>query len=449
MTHEHPVETSSEHRIRRLAAELFILGYPLVLMDAVRRAHPPDANRFLRLAECGERLAPGLDAEDPRVVRASAWLDLSVGPVVLALPDLGGRYGALTLIDAWGEVFATAGSRTYTDAGYDLAVVGPEWRGELPAGLAARRARTNVVWAISRIAAHDEADRAAVEDLFSRHCVLPLFGSGGALRPNGVAVAPPAQCVADAVASLGPAAFFARLTALVRRHPLRPGEREMLRALQRLERETTFPGAGAEAAAKGLRDGRALLRNAMSSDPSETPSPWRPIAERPHDSALARACGAYRHLGAAPRPEILHLVCDADEQGRRLDGSACYSLHFPPGAAPPARAFWSLAVLPGLDAADRLLWRPSFGERDHPRFNDDGSFDIFIQHAPPRAGRAANWLPIPERALRLSLRLYWPRSEAIDGRWSMPAPMRVDDLEALDGAPRGLGACPTAYQVNS
>jgi len=44
-----------------------------------------------------------------------------------------------------------------------------------------------------------------------------------------------------------------------------------------------------------------------------------------------------------------------------------------------------------------------------------------VQAEPPAADKRANWLPVkPGEPFLLNARLYWPRPEALDGRWHMP-----------------------------
>jgi hypothetical protein len=50
-----------------------------------------------------------------------------------------------------------------------------------------------------------------------------------------------------------------------------------------------------------------------------------------------------------------------------------------------------------------------------------------VQADPPPADRLANWLPVKHGApFLLNARLYWPKAEALDGRWHMPALQRID-----------------------
>ena len=414
-------------RLRRLAAEVFVLGYPLLLTDAVRRAHPLAFNQFFHLADHCETLAPGFIHEDVRTLRTSAWLDLSRGPVILTLPDMRGRHSILSLIDAWGQTFASFGSRTHLDAGCDIAVVGPDWQGELAPGLVARRARTDIVWALSRIVAHSAGDRAATRALLDHHYVLPLSGGLETIAPGGAVMDPPPRALPEQVAALDPATCFPRLEALLRRHPLRHGDQATLSAFERLDAAAALETGRnevssllAEAAAKGLRDGRAMIRGAAIAAASGAGRWRRAITARAEDDPLTRAAGAYFALGAPDPSEVLALVCGADSQGEALTGACRYRLHFERDQLPPAKAFWSLALTDPPGRSELALRRCGLSDRDGVIFNRDGSLDLFVQHDAPSPGRVGNWLPAPAGAFSLTMRLHWPQAPALSGQWTMP-----------------------------
>jgi hypothetical protein len=58
--------------------------------------------------------------------------------------------------------------------------------------------------------------------------------------------------------------------------------------------------------------------------------------------------------------------------------------------------------------------------------NADGSLTLYIQKDSPGKAKEANWLPAPNGAIYLVLRLYWPKTQAPSilpagsGTWSAP-----------------------------
>jgi hypothetical protein len=56
----------------------------------------------------------------------------------------------------------------------------------------------------------------------------------------------------------------------------------------------------------------------------------------------------------------------------------------------------------------------------------DGGITLHIQHDSPGKDREANWLPAPSGPFLMALRLYWPKPEALEGRWKAPPLHRAE-----------------------
>ena len=79
----------------------------------------------------------------------------------------------------------------------------------------------------------------------------------------------------------------------------------------------------------------------------------------------------------------------------------------------------------GFQVANPLN-RHAIGDRDALVYNSDGSLDIYIQPESPGEKKESNWLPSPlSGTLGVTMRLYAPMAEALDGRWNPPAIKRI------------------------
>jgi len=45
---------------------------------------------------------------------------------------------------------------------------------------------------------------------------------------------------------------------------------------------------------------------------------------------------------------------------------------------------------------------------------------LLIQNESPGADKEANWLPAPKGPFLLFMRLYYPKPEALEGKWKQP-----------------------------
>src|SRR5882672_8256498 len=113
---------------------------------------------------------------------------------------------------------------------------------------------------------------------------------------------------------------------------------------------------------------------------------------------------------------------DSDQQ--KLDGTHRYAMHFAPDQLPPVNAFWSLTMyqLPASLLVANPINRYLINSPMLPQLkrDADGSLTLLIQNESPGKDKEANWLPAPKGPFMMAMRLYWPKEEAMDGKWTAP-----------------------------
>lgn len=420
---------------RRIAADGFVFGFPVVLADAVRRTHPIGLNQVLRLPEDSSAIAPGLADDDPRMARSSAWVDLSQGPVRLGLPDLEGRRCSVTIYDAWGRLQERLQARDLEPGAPATALIGPDWNQELPPGFVARRLQTNLAWIIVRLALGPQDDRDLADQLLAGQSITPLEGEAPpTIRPATVEA--PHRSSSDWVYGLDPQRFFHRLAMLLERHPPFGDVQELIASLAKIgvvagEEFRAPPGQSMqEALAHGLLDGHARVRHARTEDTDRTDG-WLWAAPGSGDLPADLARAAAERLGAAAPEDSLRLTCHTDAEGQPLTGSERYGLQFAAGETPPVEGFWTLKLCRAPRSDELKKRRLMLGDRDDLTLEPDGSLELLIQHSPPETSDSSNWLPAPPGPFSLCLHLYWPGAAALSGAWRPPAPRRLDERPRL------------------
>jgi hypothetical protein len=135
-----------------------------------------------------------------------------------------------------------------------------------------------------------------------------------------------------------------------------------------------------------------------------------------------RAAVALVGLGANTPEDVIYPVTYSDDHGRPLNAKEDYVLHFDKGDLPPVNAFWSMMLYNGHHTfAENPEHRYAIRSSDPLVYNSDGSLDIYVQKRSPSRSMRNNWLPTPaDGDFLLNMRLYWPKSIALDGQWAPP-----------------------------
>jgi hypothetical protein len=436
VTPVHPHAPLAEREMDEVAVEGCLYGYPLVLMELTRRVATVPMNQFSHL-----RAFP--DARFTDVVRPNAdtlysllWFDVSSEPLVIHIPDSGGRYYLLPMLDMWTDVFASPGKRTTGTGEQLLAIVGPEWGGVVSDDIDVIRAPTTMGWIIGRTQANGRDDYERVHAFQDGLTATPLSAWGHYYEPPGRAVVPESDVPpVQQLTEMDGVTFFERLAQLLRTTAPHANDHPVL---HRLARIGLIPGRTFDLA------GDPELRAAADDAPTAAQARIRDAGRRGGTMVngwsmfmspigtygtdyLRRATIAVLGLGANVPEDALYPGAFADSDGRPLESSQRYVIHFEPRQLPPVRAFWSLTMYNDRQLfAENPLGRYAIGDRDPLTFNRDGSLDLLVQRESPGEPWLSNWLPTPAGGgFSLNLRLYWPKPEALDRRWAPPPVKRV------------------------
>lgn len=427
--------------VKRTATDVYVYAYPMVLMDVTREVEsarvPVDTFHHQR-ALPDPTSSEGADP-NPDMLFSEAWLDLTPGPVVLSVPDTHGRYYVMPLTDAWTNVFQSPGKRTSGTGKGDFVIVGPKWKGELPAELQEIKAPTDLVWLLGRTQTNGRGDVAAVAKLQDQYKLIPLaqwHKPGG--KPHALAEHPGADLKTppvEQVAKMDAKTFFARFAELLPGNPPPKDDARMVDLAKQLGivpgqpfDMSKFDAATTRAIDDGVQAAREAIVGAANGSLGDLRNGWTINWEVGRYGANygLRAVRAWMGLGASAPEDAIEPMTHLDGGGHPLNGANRYVLHFDKGKTPPTEAFWSLAMYNDKRApVANPLNRYAIGDRDSLRFNADGSLDLYLQNESPGRDKESNWLPAPKENFALILRVYWPKQQLLDRSWTPPGIRRA------------------------
>ncbi len=360
--------------------------------------------RRLRSPEDKEVVTPNNDT-----LFTNAWLDLSAGPLIIDVPEMGSRYWVLGFLDAWTNPWAYAGRRTTGGDAQRLFVHGPDWSGDVPAGMHRISAPGNDVWVIGRILVDpDPADLARVHALQDRFAIH---------RPDRTAALSRIDCLLD------------------NRDTGVPDAEEYVRVLETMlaRNPSPTPLPAWPLAPAALQDALTEVYTELRdvAQPSELGGGWTTaVSVRTSfgDDILTRARVARNWIGTLGIDEAMYIMAEVDADGEALTGARRYVLRFPPGGEPQVGTFWSITLYRRSDCllVANPINRHSIGDRTLGlRHDADGGLSIAIQADDPGPGK--NWLPAPPgETFYLTLRLYQPQRAHLEGSFHYPPVRRVN-----------------------
>lgn len=432
---------------RAIARDAYIYAYPMMLGYATMRqsqnyAEPTGIvtqspyNQFTHAREFTPVDLKAVVRPNQDTLYSSAGLDLKDEPLVMSLPATD-RYFLMPLLSLWSDVFAAPGTRTTgRSVARHFLLSSPAWQGEVPKGLELIRSPTRYVFIIGRTQTNGPADYDAVHQVQAGYTLTPLsaWGKDNYVPPKGkvdpdldMTTPPPVQ-----VDTMDAATYFARFAELLKDNPPGPFDYPLV---HRLERAGFQPGQSFDlkaassdiqkAFADGFADGQARVQSEGRKAAGIGVKGWAYTlksgaygVDYNYRAAIAQCC-----YGENLPQDAVYPAIASDSEGRALDGSARYVMHFEKGGLPPVDGFWSVTAY-DKDGyfIPNALQRQLLGSRDKLVVNADGSIDVLIQADSPGKDKEANWLPVTNgQPFNLLMRLYWPQEQFLDGQWAPPA----------------------------
>lgn len=433
---------------RAIGLDGYIYFYPLLTMDVTRKQftniEPGEEfgkgpmNMFVSVPEYPPADFKGVVRSNFDTLYSIAWLDLTAEPLIISAPDTNGRFYLLPMLDMWTDVFASPGWRTTgTEAG-EFLVTPPGWTGTVSSEFTHIAAPTPSVWIIGRTKTDGPNDYPAVHKIQAGYKVTPLSRRGKPATPIAVAIdlsvdmKTPPKVQVDSMSAERYFTYAAELLAL---HPPHSTDQPMMAQLRRLGIEPGKPfdwKALDPAVQKALESAPAEAQKLMAwkvDSLARVANGWSMNTDTMGvygNYYLKRAIVSQFGLGANLPEDAIYPLNLGDENGKPLDGTHNYVIHFEKGQTPPVNAFWSITLYDseGFQVGNSLnrfavsSWMPF-------KTNADGSLDLYLQHENPGAERETNWLPAPKGPFNLTMRLYGPQSDALTGRWNPPPVKRV------------------------
>ena len=442
-------EMSREQEAYEIGVEAYIYLYPLISMDVTRRVMtnvPTGVKEGVGPMNAFHHFRTFPTAEFRAVVRPNfdtlysiAWLDLTKEPAIVSAPDTAGRYYLLPMLDMWSDVFAVPGKRTGGTGAGHWAVVPPAWKGPLPEGVKRIDAPTAFVWIVGRTQTNGPKDYAAVHKVQDGFKITPLSQWGKEPQSVMAKIDPTVDMKTDPIRQVNDmpvGKYFAYGAELMKMYPPHVTDWSILARMKRigLEPGKPFDLAKAEPAVRAALERAAAdgLKAMQAKAPTlaRVVNGWQMNTDTMGvygNYYLKRAIVALIGLGANQPEDAVYPLCNGDADGKPLRGENKYVLHFEKADLPPVNAFWSVTMYDaeGFQVGNSID-RFAIGDRDALKYNADGSLDLYIQHASPGKDKESNWLPAPESGLLgVTMRLYAPRAQVLDGRWNPPAIKKV------------------------
>jgi len=433
---------------RAIAKEAYVYGFPMVDSYRIQHSYLVDTrnpeykgvwNQVHSVARVFTPDDKAIQTPNSDTPYSFVGYDLRAEPLVFTVPKIEkNRYYSLQFIDLYTHNFAYVGSRATGNNGATVLLIGPDWKGETPKGIdKVIRSETQLGNVIYRTQLFGPDDLENVKKVQAGYKVQPLSAFLGQPAPPPV---PPIEFIAPLTAEQERTSpeFFEVLNFLLRYSPTVPSETALMERFGTLGIGSpgTFdadklPPETLQAMKDGMADAwKAHDEQKARLDRGEiTSGDLFGTREYLKNNYLNRMLAATVGIYGNSREEAVYPVLSLDSNGQPLSGANRYVVRFAPGQLPPVNAFWSVTMyeMPASLLVANPINRYLINSPMLPMLkrDADGGVTIYVQHESPGKEREANWLPAPKGPFVMAMRLYWPKSEALDGSWKAPVVERA------------------------
>jgi hypothetical protein len=413
-----------------LATQAFIYGYPLLEFERAR-AEVEELNTIYSLTSfANPDVAPvwqaigGGKRPNTDTFYSLAYLDLSEGPVVLSIPDMGDRYFSFQLTEPYISVADYIGSRTTGSGPGRYAIT---WTGgpavDVPDDVEVVVVPYASMMMLGRTLAGDEADQQLAIALMNQYSLTPTG------QPNDPPFFVPASrngvdilnTISNAMVANPPPAIDGPKLAQLAKLGVGPD-------LQIADANLGFFSTIAvDLAVRATSAVLPLLANLIQYTSAVQNKGWaipNPSIGDYGTDYLFRAGVAEVGWVANTPQEATYYPGLLGSYLLPLFGLPSRVLHFAPGETPPVDddGFWSVTVYDGngdlyKNAANR--YSVSSSRPEELVYQSDGSLTIVFSHKDP-GDPNVNWLPVPLGFFEAYLRMYVPNEEILNGTWKAP-----------------------------
>lgn len=443
-------QTVTSAETRAIAKEAYIYGFPLVdnyrvqhsyFMDRDNPEFKASWNTLVNNARVYTPDDKAIQTPNSDTPYSYVGADLRAEPLVFTVPAVEkGRYYALQFIDMYTFNFAYVGSRATGNSAGSYLLAGPKWKGEKPNGIkSVIRSETDFAFVLYRTQLFNPGDIESVKKIQVGYKVQTLSEFQGKPAPEA---APAVDFIKPLTAEQERTSleFFNVLNFILRFCPTHPSEQALVARFAKIGvgagksfdaaslspelRKAIEDGmADAWAAFKEYKETQLDTRKRTSADAFGT---RKFLNGRYLDRFSAAVLGIYGNS----KEEAIYPAYFIDSGKQKLAGANRYRLRFASGRLPPVSAFWSLTLyeLPSSLLSANPLNRYLVNSPMLPNLkrDADGGITLYVQSESPGTDKESNWLPAPKGPFFTVLRLYWPKPEALNGKWKAPLLQRAN-----------------------